>query len=188
MIDGTLERDCPQLLHSSSNSDVPNPRDRLARLLTSGLNARRYNFRVWNRENDKSWNSVRYEQEDRGDYTKSWNYHSLMDVPFALICQDNENIRNFSRELNRMERPKTVPRLTACPQVSVKIGDLKITLNLGGRRLEFNLELINKCSNHEQLVDFSRRASIWRVSYRNNPMDDEYPKKKPSVGFLLFHW
>ena len=98
-----------------------------------------------------------------------------MDVHFALICQDNENIRNFSRELNRMERPKTVPRLTACPQVSVKIGDLRITLNLGGRRLESNLELINKCRNHEQLVDFSRRARIWRVSYRNNPMDDEYP-------------
>ena len=98
LIDGTLERDCPQLLHSSSNADViPNPRDRLARLLTSGLNARRFNFRIWNRENDKVWNSVRYEAEDRGDYSKSWNYHSLMDIPFDTICQDNENIRNFSR-------------------------------------------------------------------------------------------
>ena len=35
-----------------------------------------------------------------------------------------------------MERPNMVPKLTARPHVSVKVGDLKITLNLGGRRLK----------------------------------------------------
>ena len=178
LVDGVTERDTPHLLHSSSNNGhIINPRERLARLLTSGLTARRFNFRNWNRENSKIWPSVPYEHdaEQRGGYSKSWNYHRLMDIPFETVYRDNENIKNFCQELYRMQQPKTVPRLVACPTVTVGIGELIISLNLGRNKLAEHLGAINRCANHEQLAEYARRARIWKVSYRNNPLDDAYP-------------
>ena len=74
-----------------------------------------------------------------------------------------------------MQQPKSVPRLIVCPLVSVEIGELIITLNMGRQKLAEHLEAVNRCANHQQLVDYARRARIWKVSYRNNPMDDAYP-------------
>ena len=163
MVDGVTEKDNPQLLHSScNNSHIINPRERLARLLTSGVTAKRFSFRSWNRENGKIWPSVPFERdaEHRGMYSKTWNYHRLMDVPFETVYRDNQNIKNFCQELYRIQQPKTVPRLVVCPLVSVEIGELIITLNMGRKKLDEHLEAVNRCTNHEQLVDYARRARI----------------------------
>ena len=178
LIDGTLERDNPQLLHSSNNWDIiPNSRDRLARLLTSGVTARRFNYRIWTREKGKVWETVEYEADPRArsGYSRTWNYHRLMDIPFVTVYQDNENIKNFCCELNRMKRPNTAPRLTECPPITIRIGGLKVALNLGKARLRTHLAGLNSCSNFEQLAEYAKREKIWKVSYLNNPMDDEYP-------------
>ena len=74
-----------------------------------------------------------------------------------------------------MQQPKLVPRLVSCPLVTVKLGELIITLDLGRNKLSEHLEAINRCVNHVQLAEYARRARIWKVSYRNNPIDDAYP-------------
>ena len=74
------------------------------RLLTHGPNSRKYNFRIWGRE-DRNWPTIPFASRSRKDYTNHWNGKGLMDVPFDVVMKDNGSIRTFGECLNKMQKP-----------------------------------------------------------------------------------
>ena len=120
LIDGTLELSEPLSLHSSCNEDpLDNARDRLVRVLTAGVTARAFNFKIWKRE-DRTWVSLPFDRDEikRGKFSKRWTDRKLMDIPFNTVVKDNSAIRDFTRQVRLMTRPKN-SKLVACPAVLI---------------------------------------------------------------------
>ena len=87
IIDGTMEELESLSLHSSSNSEqTGDSKDTLSRFLTSGRTARKYNFRIWKRE-DRIWESLPYDRDRvrREKFSRRWTNQKLMDIPFDII-------------------------------------------------------------------------------------------------------
>ena len=152
IIDGTLELSEPLSLHSSCNENpLDNARDRLVRFLTAGVTARAFNFKIWKRE-DRTWVSLPFDRDEikRGKFSKRWTDRKLMDIPFNTVVKDNSAIRDFTRQVRLMTRPKN-SKLVACPAVLIEVGDIKISLDLGKRKLDQHLGELNKYRNVAQL-------------------------------------
>ena len=177
IIDGSMEELETLSLHSSSNFEpIENPRDILSRFLTSGITARKFNFRIWKRE-ERIWASLPYDRDmvRRGKFSQRWTNRKLMDIPFETVVEDNPNIRDFTRQVRLMVKPKA-SKLTMCPAVLVKSGDIKVSLDLGKKRLEKHLKALNNCRNAAQLRQYVMNNNVWRVTFMNNPADEEeYP-------------
>jgi hypothetical protein len=147
IIDGSMETLETLSLHSSSNTEqMGNPKDTLSRVLTSGITARRYNFKIWKRE-DRIWESLPYDRDRqrREMFSRRWTNQKLMDIPFNTVVEDNSNIRDFMRQVRLMVKPKP-SILSMCPAVLVRSGDIKVSLDLGNKRLDKHLKALNKLS------------------------------------------
>ena len=98
-----------------------------------------------------------------------------MDIPFKIVVEDNSNIRDFMRQVSLMAKPRA-SKLSMCPAVLVRSGDIKVSLDLGNKRLDKNLKALNNCRNAAQLRQYVMNNNVWRVTFKNNPVDEEeYP-------------
>ena len=96
--------------------------------MTSGPNARKFNFRIWGRE-DKNWPTIPFASRRRGKYTRQWNGEGLMDVPFKVVMEDNGSIRTFGECINKMKKPGKGADLSAVPDVLTYAGKIRIALS-----------------------------------------------------------
>ncbi len=164
-------------LHSSSNWEpLRDPREELVRLLTHGPTARKFNFRIWGRENPH-WRTLPMSTNkiQRAKYASIWNGKGLMDIPFEVILEDSGHIREFNGRVKAMDAPRVDQSISENPDVQANAGGIKLTLNLGNRRLKLHLEQLNKLRSRDQIRVWARESRIWKVFFKNNPADDEYP-------------
>ena len=100
-----------------------------------------------------------------------------MDIPFAEVLSDNGAIREFAGHIGLMRAPSFGTRLLEDPRVSVDVGDFRVSIRIGGAKLQQNLDRLKGIKSLEQLGSFLLPGKFWRVSYRNNHVDDSYPGK-----------
>jgi hypothetical protein len=164
-------------LHSSSGSETLSPPLELVRRITFGPFVRKYTFKVWGKENEVNWEDKPYAKRARGRFTRSWNGDSTMNISFPEVLSDNGAIREFAGHVGLMRAPAYGTKILEDPMVAVDVGDLRVSIRIGGARLQQNLEKLKSIKSLEQLGSFLLPGKFWRVSYRNNPVDDSYPGK-----------
>ena len=120
-------------LHSSSGNEPLPPWMELLRLLTHGPNSRRFNYKIWGRE-DRSWPTSPFASRSRGNFTRHWNGESLMDMPFNVVMKDNGSIRTFGECLNKMQKPGRGASLSEVPEVLTYAGKIRIALRVRTRQ------------------------------------------------------
>ena len=122
----------------------------LLRLLTHGPNARKYNFRIWGRE-DRNWPTIPFASRSRKEYTDHWNGKGLMDVPSEVVMKDNGSIRTFGECLNKMQKPGKGAELSEVPQNLTYAGKIRIALRVRARQKQKLLRDLRDCTNRTQL-------------------------------------
>ena len=161
-------------LHSSSNNDPLEPRMELARLITSGPFVRRFNFRYFNREVGRRWRVQGFDKnwEIRRNFSSAWNGFSLMDIPFGMVVLENEPVRSLVGWLKTAALKVGNYRLRAEPRITEESGEIRVSIRFGTRRRDMLIAGANKCKSMAELRSWALTERIWRVSYRNNPIDD----------------
>jgi hypothetical protein len=147
----------------------------LVRKITFGPFVRKYNFRVWGKDDGMLWENKPYARRARGLYTRSWNGESTMEVPFSEVLEDNGAIREFAGLVTKIRVPTFGTRMLEDPRVSVDVGDLRVSIRIGGAKLQQNLDVLKGIRNDRQLENWLNEGKFWRISYKNNPRDDAYP-------------
>ncbi len=168
----------PTSLHSSSNSDqLDSPKLELARLISSGPFSRKFNFRIFGKEIGRRWRCQKYDRnwEARKSYSSCWNGTSLMDIPFEKVMEENEPVRSLVGVLENATLKIGDTRLREEPRITENSGEVRVSIRFGLRKKESLISGANSCKSLDQLRVWALSQKIWRVSYRNNPVDDNYP-------------
>ena len=98
-----------------------------------------------------------------------------MDVPFGKVLDENEPVRSLAGWLKSAALKVGDYRLRGEPGITEESGDLRVSIRFGSRKKDILIAGANKCKSLAQLRSWALTEKVWRVSYRNNPNDDNYP-------------
>ena len=175
LIEGKLQ---PTSLHSSSDSSqLANPKLELVRLISSGPFSRKFNFRIFGKEARRKWRNCEYDRnwETRRKFSTCWNGSSLMNIPFDKVMDENEPVRSLAGALKHTTLKIGDARLRDEPRITESSGEIRVSIRFGLRKKANLISGVNACKTLIQLREWALSQKIWRVSYRNNPVDDDYP-------------
>ena len=108
-----------------------------------------------------------------------------MDVPFKEVMKDNGSIRTFGECLNKMQKPGKGAELSEVPDVLTCAGKIRLALRVRARQKQKLLRDLRDCTNRTQLRKTLEGRDLWRVSYKNDPADDNYPGRG-WCGYLAY--